>query len=399
MPGVSLIPVDAPGEHDDIADLLSIARVTWNRGDHEAAVNFVQRAAQTAMELELDMRGMELAKIAAELKATYSRAPEMPRPPLTNVNSPTVTPPLVLTPSRPPYQTRPGLNDEAETSRAPIEPPPPEAMEDEPATIPHPSALPAVTEVLTLSSSDLEDPPSRDTSIDMPKAGALAPPIKSDVSAAGAASPKPGAVAPSHSNAPRPGATSVAPRAVARVSGNPPPVPSNRPPPVASKPPAHTPAPGPTGAGANGSAKFSPTPPKVGPARSMSPTPSPSVVHRPSANPHGSSSPSRAPLPLRAKAEPEPPPVAPAPSFVPGISDPGSVRRSAPWVDEVVAPIATAGGTPVVVGLRARIHFHTDGSLELGPDGEGTGGLPVVILPQRGEDMTTLLKRLSARKK
>ena len=78
MPGASLIPIDAPGEHDDVADLLSIARVTWNRGDHAAAVSFVQRAAQTAMELELEPRGLELAKVAAELKASVSQAPAPP---------------------------------------------------------------------------------------------------------------------------------------------------------------------------------------------------------------------------------------------------------------------------------------------------------------------------------
>lgn len=87
------------------------------------------------------------------------------------------------------------------------------------------------------------------------------------------------------------------------------------------------------------------------------------------------------------------------PSMVQPSVEPGAVRRSAPWVDEVVAPLTAAGGAPVILGIRARIHFHTDGTLELGPDGEGTGGLAVVILPQKGDDMTTLLKRLAAKKR
>jgi hypothetical protein len=85
--------------------------------------------------------------------------------------------------------------------------------------------------------------------------------------------------------------------------------------------------------------------------------------------------------------------------MVSGAAEPSAVRRSSPWVDEIVAPIAASGGAPVLVGLRARIHFRTDGSLELGPDAEGATGLPVIVLPQRGEDMSTLLKRLAARQR
>jgi len=418
MPGASLIPIDAPGEHDDVADLLSIARVTWNRGDHAAAVSFVQRAAQTAMELELEPRGLELAKVAAELKASVSQAPAPPEKadgaaaaPSTAaraIPSAVQTPPLVLTPSRPPHQTLPGIQ-EASADRAAIEPPPPEAMEDEPATIPLPDVktanLSGTGGVLTLSSDDLDEEPKRDTSIDVPPAHALVPPIK-----VGMRSPTP-PPATTSAAPPRP-AASAAPRPLTPSGRPPPPLPSHRPPAVSVKPSplASTTSQAPAPTNGAGRPSTSPTPPKVSP--SVRP---PAVAPVTSAT----SSASRAPLPLRVKTNEEParaiPPAAELPrppemqadgsvtgalpSMVQPSVEPSAVRRSVPWMDEVTAPLTASGGAPVILGIRARIHFHTDGTLELGPDGEGTGGLAVVILPQKGDDMSTLLKRLSAKKR
>ena len=104
-------------------------------------------------------------------------------------------------------------------------------------------------------------------------------------------------------------------------------------------------------------------------------------------------------MPLRVKTVDEGRAAETPPPMVSGSADPSAVRRSYPWIDEIVAPVTGAGGTPVVVGVRARIHFNTDGSLELGADFDGATGLAVILLPQRGEDMTTILKRLAARKR
>lgn len=398
MSGASLIPVDAPGDHEDVADLLSIARVTWNRGDHQAAVNFVQRAAQMAMELESSTRGIELAKIAAELKATYGPAPAPASPSMAararEYPSATATPQLILTPSRPPHRTLPGI-DEAEAGRAALQPPALELMDDEPPTIPYPTALAPVKPVQGLTTDDLEDLP-RDTSIDVP--------VTKSITGA----PRP----PGVSQPPRPGAPAPAAGAVGnwrpsalpqqRTSGQPPPLPSGRPPPneaaqqqaskspaaaspthSVSKPPGGTPNAIPSSV-AHAAARFasSPVPPKV-------------TSVRPAAVPSGS----RAPMPLRVKTVDEGRTVETPMPMVSGSADPSAVRRSYPWIDEIVAPVTGAGGTPVVVGVRARIHFNTDGSLELGADFEGATGLAVILLPQRGEDMTTILKRLAARKR
>lgn len=407
MSGASLIPVDAPGDHEDVADLLSIARVTWNRGDHEAAVSFVQRAAQTAMELESEIRGIELAKIAAELKATVSQPPAAAPPPAgaspstaarAHYASATATPQLILTPARPPHQTLPGI-DEAD-GRAALQPPAPELMEDEPPTVPYPSALPLTPEQM-LSADDVQDAP-RDTNADPPPAHSQSAPVKA---ATMTGSPRPPTVG--MSQAPRPAAGAYAPAGAnrgpsapppGRTSGQPPPLPSGRPGAAptrsVSRPPGAAPAPSaskPPGTGpipssvAHAAARFasSPIPPKVASARP----------------PAAASAGSRAPTPLRVKSVDEPRVHENPPPMVSGSAEPSAVRRSYPGIDEIVAPVTAAGGAPVVVGVRARIHFNTDGSLELGPDTEGATGLAVIVLPQRGEDMTTILKRLAARKR
>ncbi len=408
MSGASLIPVDAPGDHEDVADLLSIARVTWNRGDHEAAVSFVQRAAQTAMELESEVRGIELAKIAAELKASVSQPPAPAPPPVgaspsmaarAHYASATATPQLILTPSRLPHQTLPGIDEAG--GRAAMQPPAPELMEDEPPTVPYPSALP-LTPVQMLSAADVQDA-SRDTKVDPPPAHLPSAPVKA---ATMTGSPRPPAVG--MSQAPRPAAGAYAPTTAnrgpsgfpsGRPSGQPPPLPSGRPPGAApnhsvSRPPGVAPAHSaskPPGTGpipssvAHVAARFasSPIPPKV------------TSVRPPGAAPAGS----RAPMPLRVKSVEETRAHETPPPMVSGSAEPSAVRRSYPGIDEIVAPVTAAGGAPVVVGVRARIHFNTDGSLELGPDTEGATGLAVIVLPQRAEDMTTILKRLAARKR
>ncbi len=353
MSGESLIPVDAPGEHDDVADLLSIARVTWNRGDHAAAVSFVQRAAQTAMELELEMRGIELAKVAAELKATLSI---VPGPPIPHASS-TLTPPLVLTPRAP------------DAAPASAEPETVRRDDDAVATVPRP----------------------RDTN---PGLGLLGAEDEVDVDAIkevtpiASGSPKPPRVGPSV--APRPQTSGSPPR----ITNTPPPLPVRA---TSGSPPARRPSIPPNGSPIPPKVASSPVPPKVAPTTSARPATSMGPT------------PSRGPLPLRVQANvpanvtPSPPVARPAPSpappqvagaIIPPAVEPQNVRKSAPWVDEVVGPIASGGGQPVVVGLKARVHFRTDGSLEIGPDIEAAGGLPVVVLPQRGEDMVTLLKRL-----
>ena len=381
MSSESTIPVDAPGEHEDVADLLSIARVTWNRGDHDAAVSFVQRAAQTAIELELERRGLELASVAAELKARVqeqrSVAPALvPAPPPASPPAATMTPPLVLSVSPPvaaaeakknsvippPAETNPGLGLLVPADEVDVDSP----RHDTAAAAPPPTAVTAVV------------------------LAAPAAPTPANSVAAPKPSPKPPQVTPSLPPRPSPGASM-----------------SPRPPPVAA--PAAAPA-----AATGVATRVSATPPPL-PARALS---KPPAAHAPAASSNGAShvahkvsvapsvrppavaaGASRAPLPLRIRhdepKEPElPAPVVPVPSV-----DPSAVRRSNPWLDESIAAPEQGGAAPVVLGVRARVHFRTDGSLELGPDGEKATGLAVVILPQRAEDMGTLLKRLGAPKK
>lgn len=488
MSGASLIPTDTPGEHEDVSDLLSIARVTWNRGDHDAAVNFVQRAAQTAMELELEMRGLELAKIAAELKASVSQPPPAVAPspgsmapagraengaPSRMPPSATETPLLELAPPpRPPHQTLPGIHDGAPPAP---EAPSPETMDAEPVTNPYPGGA---ASVMTLSSSDLQEA----TASERDPATKRAPNTQSadgaaqtEATSSGAAAAPPAAV---HTQI-TPQIQTVAPKsAAAASSGSPRPpnvAPSANPPGVAPRRVTQPPPAPPIRTGqTRPPPAVTPGPSMVAPRVGTSPVPGP--VRRPSSTSMAAvrapqtptvssslapSSASRAPLPLRANApgprgmtpapmarvvtappgansvSPHPPQVTPyAPQVTPhpqpahaaspqhgvahghagagaapasatlqpggpvpegtaiaAVVDPQAVRRSAPWVDEVVSPIAASGGSPVLIGLRARIHFRTDGTLEIGPD-DGVGGLSVVVLPQRGEDMTTLLKRL-----
>jgi hypothetical protein len=371
MSGASLIPTDSPGEHDDVADLLSIARVTWNRGDHAAAVSFVARAAQTAMELDLAMRGLELAKVAADLRATLS---QIPAPPV-RLASATTTPPLVLSPSPPGNSTAP-----APTSAVPR---PPET---------HPG-MGLLTEADEVDVDGPHEPHEGAKLSTVPRPGSPKPPP--------VMSPKPPAATPSGPPRATPG-QSVPPRTSAappRNSATPPPLPVRARQPSVHPPASITPAPSPvatTMIGQNGAAAKAAS----SPATSLSPTPPKTASIRPAA-PAPTSGTSRAPMPLRVRSNddvsPKPPlasldalPPAPVPAV-----DPAAVRRSSPWVDEVVAPIVASGGTPVLVGIRARVQFRTDGTLELSADSETAGGLPIVILPQRGEDMTTLLKRLT----
>ena len=61
------VPEPRDDDHEEVSDKLSIAAAMWARGDRADALSWVRRAAESASDVEQDMRALELAKAASEL--------------------------------------------------------------------------------------------------------------------------------------------------------------------------------------------------------------------------------------------------------------------------------------------------------------------------------------------
>jgi hypothetical protein len=123
-----LFPVAGGGDSDDVRWALETASAMWARGDGREALRWLRRAAESAAEEGLDLRAVELAKSAAELRAQLDIEPSVPPPPPAAHVSPAGAhdgagrPPAEsfersaqpsadeLPPVRPPMRTEPGLS-------------------------------------------------------------------------------------------------------------------------------------------------------------------------------------------------------------------------------------------------------------------------------------------------
>jgi hypothetical protein len=74
---MATIPGPRDNDADDVSLALEVAQSQWTRGDYGEALKWLRKAADAAFDADQDQRGMELSKIAAELKVEIER----PKPP------------------------------------------------------------------------------------------------------------------------------------------------------------------------------------------------------------------------------------------------------------------------------------------------------------------------------
>lgn len=79
-------------DSDDVRWALETANAVWARGDIREALQWIRRAAEAAAEVGADMRAVQLAKSAAELRTLQDVPRTMPPPPGTEVHSVQVPP-------------------------------------------------------------------------------------------------------------------------------------------------------------------------------------------------------------------------------------------------------------------------------------------------------------------
>ncbi len=87
----SSLPVVRDDDSDDVRWALETANAIWGRGDYREALSWVRRAAEAAAEAGADLRAVQLAKGAAELRAAL----ELPRtapPPAPGASGPPPSP-------------------------------------------------------------------------------------------------------------------------------------------------------------------------------------------------------------------------------------------------------------------------------------------------------------------
>ncbi|MCA9620722.1 MAG: hypothetical protein KC731_16980 [Myxococcales bacterium] len=73
-------PDQLDSDSDDVRWALETGRSMWSQGDHQEALKWLKRAAETASEEEDDMRSLTLAKAAAELRAVVDTEPAVAPP-------------------------------------------------------------------------------------------------------------------------------------------------------------------------------------------------------------------------------------------------------------------------------------------------------------------------------
>ena len=93
------IPGPRDNDADDVSLALEVAQSQWARGDYAETLKWLKKAVDAAFEADDDARGMELSKIAAEVKAELDKPakPKIP-PPRTGGNvRPSAPPPAMMT--------------------------------------------------------------------------------------------------------------------------------------------------------------------------------------------------------------------------------------------------------------------------------------------------------------
>jgi hypothetical protein len=98
------IPEPRDTDADDVSLALEVAQSQWARGDYGEAIKWLRKAADSAFDAEDDQRGMELSKIAAELKTEIDRHIQRQKPsalpPVPPKAAPTVPPRVDVPPPR-----------------------------------------------------------------------------------------------------------------------------------------------------------------------------------------------------------------------------------------------------------------------------------------------------------
>ncbi|MBI3204230.1 MAG: hypothetical protein IT377_24475 [Polyangiaceae bacterium] len=74
------LPEAKPEDADDVRWALETAHAVWTQGDKRAALSWVRRAAEAAAEASADLRAVELAKAAAELRGVLEIPRTLPPP-------------------------------------------------------------------------------------------------------------------------------------------------------------------------------------------------------------------------------------------------------------------------------------------------------------------------------
>lgn len=74
------LPSAKADDGDDVRWALETANAVWAQGDKRAALSWVRRAAEAAAEVGSDVRAVELAKAAAELRALLEIPRTLPPP-------------------------------------------------------------------------------------------------------------------------------------------------------------------------------------------------------------------------------------------------------------------------------------------------------------------------------
>jgi len=104
----AMVTIPGPQENDadDVSLALEVAQSQWTRGDRAEALKWLKKAVDAAFEADDDKRGMELSKVAAEVKAELDK-PRIPPPKGAPPLRPSTPPPRKSAPQPPPPQRKP----------------------------------------------------------------------------------------------------------------------------------------------------------------------------------------------------------------------------------------------------------------------------------------------------
>jgi len=100
------IPGPRENDADNVSLALEVAQSQWARGDRNEALKWLKKAVDAAFEADDDQRGMDLSKVAAEVKAEADKPakPQMPPPKPASMHRPSAPP---QRPSAPPVRKPP----------------------------------------------------------------------------------------------------------------------------------------------------------------------------------------------------------------------------------------------------------------------------------------------------
>ncbi|HNS95404.1 MAG TPA: hypothetical protein PLJ27_00220 [Polyangiaceae bacterium] len=93
---MAMFPGPRKNDADDVSLALEVAQSQWARGDAVEALKWLKKAVDAAFDAGDDARGVELTKVAAELKSQHARPappPQASRKPVSPTNHPSVPPP------------------------------------------------------------------------------------------------------------------------------------------------------------------------------------------------------------------------------------------------------------------------------------------------------------------